>query len=215
MSVYGIFRHLLVRRIIPQILLFLFAITLIGCALIAPHTPLDAGNLHRVVYIENTFTPTEENYILNGVKEWECATGGMIRVRFVLHFSISDYTSISDPRHAIIFVKSNSNVEIIKQSDRDRQKDPNVIRFTVGLYEKGSGAITDQIFLVENMLSNQTYKGVVEHEFGHALGLAHNSNANSIMFPHIDGAAHNLTTNDLNEFCSLYNCKDAFIHPCE
>jgi hypothetical protein len=192
----------------------IFLIALLCSACVAPHTPLDPTNLHRTIYIEKSFTPIEENYIEEAAKEWECATDGMIKVEVIRHFSIPDYPFIQDPRHAIIFVKSNSNASIIKDSDKELPQSPTRVIMTVGLYDPGSGAIPDQIFLVENMLTPYDYQAVATHELGHAFGLHHDKSTNAVMYAHIDRGSYHITNNDLTQLCSVYNCKDANIHTC-
>jgi predicted Zn-dependent protease len=183
----------------------LIAILFIAC--ISPHypVPLNPNNLVKTVYIDKAFNYKEEGFIIDAIKEWECATN--YRLKYTVVFKYDNVKSI-DPTTSLLIRKVNHNDPLIIESDnyREQHEKQTTKRHTVGLFHSDKN-ITPEILLVDDRLTNYSYKIVAMHEIGHALGLDHNPSTNTIMYRHSDMSQSYITSEDIKDFCEHYTCE--------
>jgi hypothetical protein len=170
--------------------------------------PLQLPLLHKTVYVENGVEEWQKIAIIGALDEWECATGDM--VHFEIKFESTEENSMfTDPYYTIVIKNTfPENPQIVK-ADEDRKSDSK----TIGFYTRTVFG-TPLILLVNDRLNEYLYRATVEHEVGHALGLIHDTNENSIMYPGVDVGAKHITKKDLKQFCGLYKCKEDELKRC-
>jgi len=210
--------HILVRfLIIISNLFLLIALLSTSCAHFQSHrlpTPLDIHNLHKTVYIADSFTPQEEDAIINALKSWECSTNYLISFNIQLHAKPIDYLRLEETRDLAI-LKVNGDNQLIQEADQRTKNDsPDKKRFTVGLYVDGKENGINQILMVGDRLNKQDWYYTALHEIGHALYLDHSKDQNSIMYRHLDVGSKKITQKDLHSLCNLYWCDDEKMKAC-
>jgi hypothetical protein len=204
-------------------LFFLIALALTSCTSstgVRLKVPLNSENLHKTVYIDNSFSEPEENILINSLKEWECSTNYLITFNIKLHFIATDYIP-PDEIHALLILKTNrDNPEIIATDKKlreisktdDPNHDPNIKLYTAGLYIPGE---IPTILMVMDRVNLRLMEAVALHEIGHSLEIHHIKTKDAVMFINRAEGAKHITQNDLEAFCKLYGCDEEELHACQ
>ncbi len=156
-------------------------------------------HVNTTIYIDDDFNQKEIEYIILAATEWSNATNNIVEYNFILSTNLDNKTDLSKDKLFFKKVsKYNPDIFLIDLA-RDSK--------TIGLYIGASS--TPTILLVSNRLDNSIYKSVIMHEIGHSLGLRHIDGAyglDTLMYPYIDFGADYITSKDLIQFCTKYNC---------
>lgn len=166
------------------------------------------------IYISPEFTPEEHNNIVNGILMWERATNGLI----VWHLMSFDPKN-SPPKPAgccggvqqrsVMFRRATSGDEWVKKWDAEHRP-----KTLLGLCQGNSLEETAWLWLVENRLNTSESESVIAaHELGHALGLDHTDDKDSVMSEFFRTSTRCLTVHDLRAFCDKYGCNTEGMEP--
>lgn len=152
--------------------------------------------VYNTLYIDNNFTDSEVDIILSATWEWSNKTQHRVNYKVVI---LNDYHQDLDLKNGILFNKLNQyNINIY---DLDHQKDT----ITLGYYSNKK--VIANINIVADRLNEDSYKDVVLHELGHSLGLHHNDDSSTLMYPYIQYPQNGLTKKDIDAYCDLHKCK--------
>lgn len=164
------------------------------------------------VYIEPEFSERERAHIINGILMWERATGGLV----VWHlFSYNKDNPIPPPRgtcngvqeRTVLFRRAVSSDEWVQRWDAAQQPK----KYLLGLCQGNALLEVTWLWLIEDRLSTSRSQTVIaSHEFGHALGLNHVSDKESVM-SEFSNNTNCLTNHDLHEFCRHHHCLDSMM----
>jgi len=164
---------------------------------------VERSNLHKTVYIDQDLLDWQKTSVIAAINEWEAATNN--EVVFTVKISTqTEEASITDDRHSLIIRNTSiydPEITMLDSGMPDNKK-------TTGGYVKHGNSIPT-ILLVNARLENGIYRISVLHELGHALGLLHNNDKNSIMYPWIDDGAGRITNIDIEQFNELYSMQTA------
>jgi len=195
-----------------RILILLITLVITSCVSARPQANFSLPSqtlLHKTVFIENNLEEWQQAAVAEALDEWECATNGMIH--FERKFNSTEENSMfADPRYSFIIKNTSSDDPKIAKSDKERQ----VGTTTIGYYTKTNFDVPLILLVQERLLDGTIYRATVEHEIGHAFGLVHENDENSIMFPGVDVGAKHVTKVDLKQLCKLYPCKENEFKPC-
>lgn len=209
---------------------FIFTLILSQCIhcshLKPPKNDIDIAQVYKIIYISNEFTPIEIKLIKESVIDWESSTGNFIRFKISTSFK-GDYSSfLGDKNFYIVFLKcptdSKKLVEVDEQikkkekeerikerekhKDIDKGKEEDSYSYALAFYDHST--IVPTINMVSDRIhTTDTFRQTVSHEIGHALGLDHNEDTNSIMYRSMDKASRHVTENDVENFCKIHLCK--------
>lgn len=189
-----------------KIFIFLLALLFISCVSSIKHkVEYNIENLHKTVYIDRNFTNVQEYDIINALKAWECSTNGMIQFDIILRIIPEQ---IENKRNSLMFVKVNSQDIRILESDKNLPDEDKPKYTTFGLYLANEKIPTILLVDVKNV------EPTAMHEIGHAVGLSHLDEKNSIMYAHINESSKCITKYDLIAFCKIYHCKQEEFESC-
>lgn len=155
------------------------------------------NSVHKTLFLDRTFSEQEIIYITEAALEWSIATNYI--VKFDIHI-LPNNKHLMKEDDIVINKVSQDHVDVLLIDSMNNNS-------TLGLWQ-GNGPIKN-IKLVTSRLTPQSYKGVVLHELGHALGLKHNEGfvgIGTLMYPNIDFGANEITDMDLKQFCNIYKC---------
>ncbi|MFA4906454.1 MAG: matrixin family metalloprotease [Candidatus Margulisiibacteriota bacterium] len=168
-------------------------------------------NLPVTFYIDEAFTEDEREEIIAAMEDWNIKASERLKdnqVTFIFgglvpHVDFT-YPLFVDGAHVVYKI-----YEPVPDVEWIRAKyDYNV----AGYATKGDVLILCQVFFPEYIGSADAWKAYLRdvrrinvHEFGHNLGLSHFNHVPAVMNLHDDLAE--LTKNDLDEFCILYECE--------
>ncbi len=191
--------HVIVRLVI----LFVLAVLLAqnnGCHFVSSCFP-HASAIHQTVYLDSTFTPHEVELIKEATSEWEKETHGVASYTVFTNFDASTYKHLKFNRYNVYVFKVSRHTDYIKSKDEGKDC------CTLGYYDESSAGPFISIVWDRLMFATDDYyRGVVLHEFGHALGLSHREIDNTIMHPHMDRSSMHLSPLDISYFCEKYTC---------
>ena len=186
-------RHICMRQTLLLIIVFLFSV---GCC--APH------RFPHVLHVDARFTPAEQECIVSAVNEWEKATDGIVEITPVITNGMVTPKHINvyrpDGRHAI-FVANFLDDRVLGRAD---------LATRLGLISANNIWINRQsIWKYHPHRYLMFFRMIVMHELGHHLGLNHfkNYRYQALMQPYDSEQTPCITPADLQQFCSLYNCK--------
>jgi hypothetical protein len=189
------------KSLIKKTIAVLLAFFVIGCINPAPvwHTPDGYPDIKNDLLVEAQvrigpgFSVTDRHAIIEGMNMWEYSTRGAFHWQLVDEIPEDDMVTL---RAEFILVTS--------------------LEKRVNKYDEGSTLLglaiinnlqPTQLWLVIDRLHTQAdVKLVAAHEFGHALGIGHVSDALNVMSPHYRTATTCLTDEDMRAFCELYGC---------
>ena len=160
--------------------------------------------IHKTLYLDETFDDFEVEIISNAAAEWQQATGG--RANYSVQKLPFENQEI-DFDNSIIVIKVSRHYPEVAELDFIGNQ------ITLG-YCNSRGSV-QYIALVSDRLSDNLYQSVMLHELGHSLGLQHNDSSNGVgtlMYPSIEMGSQYITHKDLVNFCQLYRCDANLLH---
>ena len=156
-------------------------------------------NVHKTLYLDNTFDDDEIDFIIAATLEWNVATEGRVIYDVAMLPTTNRAKVLAD---GIIVIKVTPDFPKVILYDLTNQNN------TLGYWEENEGPIP-YIGIISSRISNARYKSVVMHEIGHSLGLKHNegeSGIGTLMYPTIDEGSNTITPADIKKFCELHRC---------
>jgi hypothetical protein len=155
---------------------------------------------HYDIYVPSNFDERDIRSMEYAANEWEEKTHHIVVFKFFNHI---DNSTITDRTHSVFIMKANANNGVIKNMDKQLSElEP---RLTLGLYNPNY-RIPVIILVPDRIDDDESYQAVIMHEFGHAFGLGHNVQKETLMYETINDGSSHITKNDLIEFCRLYYC---------
>lgn len=188
---------------LSQIILIILALQSCQCI---SHNPIFPGEAtyHYNLYVSQDFDTDEVDMIEAAALEWQEKTNSIITYSIYFNWD-NKYESIPNKYHSLAVVKLSKwgkrahELDIIS-GEKDK---PATI---LGYFDNGQKVNT--IYLVyDRMLGLEYYRGTLEHELGHSIGLDHLKEENTLMYPSMDKGAKHITGSDLKQFCEIYSCK--------
>lgn len=159
------------------------------------------------VYVSPEFTSEERDNIVNGILMWERATNGLI----VWHLMSFDPKNPPPKpmggvggvqQRSVMFRRAVSGDEWVQKWDAEHRP-----KMLLGLCQGNSLEETAWLWLVENRLNTPESESIiVAHELGHALGLDHVDDNDSVMSEFFHTSTRCLTLHDLKAFCEKHGC---------
>jgi predicted Zn-dependent protease with MMP-like domain len=175
-----------------------FLITIVCLALFDAnyiHSPKTSStHFHKTLYLDRRFTDAERQVIKAAAEEWTDTTNHL--VEFEVEVLPADRLDLVN---GILVRKVSGYEPEIYLIDVVGPKGNEVL----GLYT--NFGIMPSIKLVSERLQDDDY-AVVLHEMGHAVGLEHNSEPYTLMYPFIGFGADFITDHDLQQVCRVYHC---------
>lgn len=152
-------------------------------------------HFHKTLYLDSEFSSQEKAIIVSAAKEWEENTN------HVAEFDIVELPSSRiDMVNGIVVLKVSHQYPEIVLLNALLPKGNEML----GLFN--SRRIIPRLELITDRTGDDM--GVVAlHELGHAVGLGHNDQPFTLMYPMMDLGTGYITNDDLEEFCKLYGCK--------
>lgn len=190
-----------------------------GCAARDCPTPprlIDHGRaiIDVHVYISPEFTPEERDNIVNGVLMWERATNGLIVWRLLTFDPKKPPPKPAGccngvEQRSVMFRRAVSGNEWVKKWDAE-----NGSRVLLGLCQGNSMKETAWLWLVEDRLTTDMLTSIIAaHELGHALGLDHIDDKDSVMSEFFRTSTRCLTAHDIKAFCDKHDCGTEGMEP--
>jgi hypothetical protein len=159
-----------------------------------------------LVFIDPLFDPIEKDIIVRGLYDWQVKTNGIIQY-YVVGSSQKLNVSPQDPIvfKSIAFSYAKPDTLIVMFIDALMGTD--ILGYCDIQNLSHSDSLT--IFLVPDRIgSYKEYNAVVRHEYAHSLGLSHNKNRRTLMWPSAEDGAEGITQRDLFSFCQVYHCDE-------
>jgi hypothetical protein len=160
------------------------------------------------VYIDHSFSISEETDITNALKSWECSLN--YKIRFKIYYNAHN-EDIDTSNNKDLFIRKTDQKDprIITANEKLQQGDDRKDRFVVGLFLIGTDH--PSVILLSMDRINSDLWQITAHEAGHFLtGSSHSDDKNSIMYRFADLASKDITELDVKKACSIYefNCND-------
>lgn len=156
------------------------------------------------VFISPEFTESERKDIISGIIMWEKSMSGMLK------WNISEYNEIDILElgqwrngiayHVVVFDKTTSTTEMVRTWDLEHNKTVIGMCLSKRYYRSQIWLVSDRLY------TSQWWRIVSSHEFGHAIGLPHIKDEDSVMSEYIKTTTSGITEYDLQEICKVYNC---------
>jgi hypothetical protein len=156
-------------------------------------------HIEKVIYIDRKFNPQQKNLIHIAATEWQNKTKGIVK------FTIATLpvSTLNVDNSVVINCVSPDDPEIIFV-------DAIAGGTSQHLGLTNMSAIIPNVKIVDSRItSSHTFKSVILHELGHVIGLKHNEGThglNSVMFSSADFGSDSITSVDLENFCTVYQC---------
>ena len=171
-----------------------------------------------VLHMDTEFDAGERGSIQFAADTWRKQTSGAADIQLVWDADFSDLMGLGAlmESNSHIVVRRTSDMEIVQAEDEDNGCKGCVLGWmnAGGIHGPGHEAIHGA-FVVDRMTTGDL-AAVALHEFGHVLGLSHVPEVQAVMFfAHIPGTSLCLKKRDLVEFCSVNECGEHRMLPCE
>lgn len=158
------------------------------------------NQIHYDLYMSDKFDRHEIDLINQATLEWENKTNNLLVYHIKYNVDVRHLPPIHYKNHSIIFVKLSKYSSLTHQIDLEHNKSK-----ILGLYD-GVSNIPRIFLMYDRMLGDEYYRGVVEHELGHSLGLEHDPLRNTLMYAAMDHSSRYVSHEDLIQFCKKYHC---------
>lgn len=203
------------RFLSKLLILCLVLLCYVSCSSNLKRAPIPTSDekLHKTIYIDRSFSKVQVEFIEAALNEWSCSTNRLIKYEIVKNTDYQKvYDTIVDSADSLVLISATTNNKNIKESDDEfHKKDNNT--YTLGLYMPTETVPT--ILVVSDRIYDKTiYVGVLLHELGHAWGLGHFNNKDSVMYYNITDGSKHITKNDLYYLCYYYWCKPETMNIC-
>lgn len=172
-----------------------------------------------ITFISPDMDPHDIVKIHNSISAWQYSVGdsGIIEILDPLPGKLSDiddYISLcTNGNEKLIFIMNSTEEEYVKKINLLFGK---ILAYTIHLGRYSTCTLeTIQFFDIKeineyhNLDLNVFMVGI--HEFGHALGMEHIDNKQSIMHKTYENGLTFLTQYDIEEFCRVYSCTQSEI----
>jgi hypothetical protein len=150
--------------------------------------------VHKILYIDRHFTDEEFAIITGAALQWHLATKSLVSYDVVRmpHRNI-------DINNSIFVINITPDFPEVVEQDTASEVGSNM-----GFYD--TKYRVPYIGLIPARIDDKDYMTVVMHELGHSLGLSHDEEPDTLMYPSTDVGANTITDRDLQNFCKLYHC---------
>jgi hypothetical protein len=161
--------------------------------------------ISRNVFLPDDFTEEQKQDIKAALSEWEEKTNGSIKFNIFEHYDKRIINSLTIRRITLIILDIPEDAPMVKELDERESKKAGEKRYVCGYFNQDDPLPTVNI-VSSRIKSQEIYTSVVEHELGHALGLEHNPDQNSVMYADQDYSAKHIAPGDVQAFCRLHPC---------
>jgi hypothetical protein len=158
-----------------------------------------------ILHIDREFSGPEHGLIVEGFKNWEQVTNGIVRFVIAKHqydakMDVIPNVSKGECTYDVYVTRAHSTANEVKMLDK--YEGISVLGFT------SSNCASRTVALVyDRLTSTNLFKQVAFHEAGHTIGLDHIPvPKESAMFPSVDKATTCATLLDMKQLCMLYDC---------
>jgi len=167
---------------------------------LAPLAMMATGCLGTQIYVDERFTPEEEQEIRAAAEMWSDATSGAASVDLVY----GQRVDLLDKGRRVMVRAGARAAENLFPLFRDGDPGGHHLSWD-----------TEMIIIVPERLEGIDMKYVVTHELGHHFGVKHVQDERAIMHYRPNPLSlHCLTTNDLAAFCTSNGCEVSAMQPC-
>jgi hypothetical protein len=164
-------------------------------------TAFASGCLGTPIYVDERFTPAEEQSIQEAASVWNVATNGKATVDLVF----GQHVDLHDTGRRVMVRAGGRAAE--NAFELFREGDPG------GRHESWDSEV---IVIVPERMDGIDLKYVVTHELGHHFGVHHVSDETAIMyFQPNPKSVHCLTRVDLSAFCGANACNPESMQGCD
>lgn len=201
----------MLNNILGRLLTILLVLFAAGC-LFGSIPAVSPEYLHRTIYLDPSMSESEKLLAANAIHSWQCSTGNMITANIVWNATAKQIASFHSDETILII--RNGYISDPSVMEQDEQLEAKHI-YAYAFFHHNARKVPEIVMVSQRIHENHIYYAIVEHEYGHSIGLNHSPNTNAVMYYSIDDGATHLTTVDLEQFCSLYNCNYETLKVCE
>ena len=183
----------------PRILMFVFVFFFLFTDNPLRKTVFGPTEVHKTVYVNNSFDDDDFVLIQEAAKEWETETHGLATINVVKGYDDYLYKHIAHDQSSLVMMRAGIWNPLVTLLDTEL-KAP-VLGYFFGNED------TQSILLVPGrMKGNDYYRSVIVHEMGHAFALSHIDAENTVMTAYMSDDSFHLTKMDIDWFCRVYYC---------
>ncbi len=203
----------------------MLAMVLLGCG--TPRTVSDVVPEAKetsapvvTLHMDGDFTAEERADAFKAAEVWRKQTQGLARIELVYDVDFNDLMGLGQlfAEEANIVVRRDSEDPIVQAADEEEGCDSCVLGWmnAGGIHGPGHQPIHGAFVVDRLSVSREMRVQVMIHEFGHVLGVPHVAAIQGLMYPYaMPGRTSCLKQPDLVAFCSVNECADVHMLPCE
>lgn len=165
-------------------------------------SPWQKGSGEYSVYIDPGFTEAQEKLVNKALDKWR------VSVDETVTFTNTDNWEQKDN---LITICPSTVVELTTEYGRDNTSDDWHTRAGITKYLGTSSLV---MLATDLFNSDEEFLQATEHELGHAMGLQHRGEG-ELMYHSVDGAAKEVTCNDVEQFCEIWGCRTMDLAGCK